>query len=209
MPRRLEPPSLGSYNIVCPHCEAQNPHNLLSDQNACSCPSCGRNFQVLLATVRAKRGRASKGTREYVIRTITQSVGERVLRFTDAGGSDLDLRSRDIMYICYKTSDKGVVDEHPSILCNVTTNQYTKIKKGCFIATVTCGYNSLEVEILSSFRDNILSRNKIGLLLTRLYYLISPYLACCMLEKARLKKNVRRFMVSPIAMLISKLFKHS
>lgn len=208
MPRNLEPPPIGNYTLVCPHCETQNPYNLLSDQSNCSCPNCGRNFQVLLATVRAKRGRASKGTREYVIRTITQS-GEHVLRFTDAGGSDLDLRSRDIMYICYKTNDKGVVDEHPSILCNDTTNQYTKIKKGCFIATATCGYNSLEVEILSSFRDNILSRNKIGLLLTRLYYLISPYLACCILEKARLKKNVRRFMVSPIAMLISKLFKHS
>jgi len=206
MPRRLEPPPLGRYSIVCPHCETQNPHNLLSDQNACSCPSCGRNFQVLLATVRAKRGRASKGKREYVIRTITQSAGEHVLRFVDAGGSDLDLRSRDIMYVCYKINDKGVVDNHPSILCNVTTNLYTKIKKGCFIATITCGYNSLEVKILSNFRDNILSRNRVGVLLTRLYYSVSPHLVCYILDKARLKKNVRRFMVSPIATLISKIF---
>lgn len=209
MPRRLEPPPLGNYNIVCPHCKAQDDYMLSRDDSESQCPSCGRNFRVLIATVRGKRGRASKGQREYVIRTIRQS-GEHVLRFVDAGGSDLDLRSRDIMYVCYKMNKSGVYDNHPSILCNLTTHQYTEIKKGvCFIATVTCGYNSWEVKALSSFRDNTLSKNKIGFFLIRLYYRISPYLVSYLLNRENLRKSIRRFMVFPIATLISKLFEKS
>jgi len=207
MPRRLEPAPLGVYNIVCTHCENQSSYNISSEMCECSCPSCGKRFRVLVARVRAKRGRASKGQREYVLRIITQSEEENVIRFVDSGGSDLDLRSRDVMYICYKITDKGKFEEHPSVLCNVTTNKYTKIKKGCFIATVTCGYNSSEVKILSTFRDNTLSRNTIGIAFTRFYYLVSPKLADFITDKTRIKGNIRRFMVSPISKLVSKLFK--
>ncbi len=207
MPSRLEPAPLGGYNIVCPHCENQSSYDITSEICEGSCPSCGKRFRILLARVRAKRGRASKGTREYVLRIITQSEDEKVIRFEDAGGSDLDLRSRDVMYICYKITDKGKVEEHPSVLCNVTTNKYTKIKKGCFIATVTCGYNSSEVKILSDFRDNALSQNTIGILFTRFYYRVSPKLADFISDKTRIKGNIRRFIVSPISKLVSKLFK--
>ncbi len=88
----------------------------------------------------------------------------------DGGYSDLDLRSRDIMYVCYKMNENGVYDSHPSILCNVTTHQFAEIKSrksGCFIATVACVYNSWEVEISSSFRDNILSKGVTGSLRAR------------------------------------------
>jgi len=64
------------------------------------CPECGREFSVLLVTVRAKRGRISRGFRHYILRTITLS-GEHVFDFVDASGSDLDLRSRDIAYLCF------------------------------------------------------------------------------------------------------------
>ena len=208
MPRRLEPPLLGNYKIVCPHCKAQNPLFLSGDYTDFSCPSCGQKFRVFIATVRAKRGRASGPNREYVIRTITHS-GEGELRFVDYGGSDLDLRSTDTMYVCYKIDPNGAVDDSPSILCNQTIHQYTEVKpkKGCFIATVTCGYDSWEVEALSNFRDNVLSRNTIGFIFITLYYRVSPYLALYILKKEKLKKGIRKTMVFPIAVLTSKLFR--
>jgi hypothetical protein len=100
MPHRLEPPLLGNYNIVCPYCRVQNMQVIGGDYNRAKCPSCGKDWRLFVATVRAKRGRAKFG-REYLIRTITRS-GEGVLRFVDAGYSDLDLRSGDIFYVCYK-----------------------------------------------------------------------------------------------------------
>jgi hypothetical protein len=209
MPRRLEPPPLGSYSIVCPYCKAQNSFMLSGDYTDVSCPSCSGRFRVFVATVRAKRGRKSVMEREYLIRTITHS-GEGVLRFTDFGGSDLDLRSSDIMYAIYKIDENGVTASSPSLLCNATIHQYAEIKpprkSGCFIATVACGYDSWEVETLSSFRDNILSRNRIGFILIMLYYRISPYLAFYILKKEKLKKGIRKTVVFPIAVLTYKLF---
>jgi len=217
MPRHLEPPPLDvPYRILCPYCKAQNSLKLSDDLTETRCPSCNGHFRIFIATVRAKRGRASYPSREYVIRTITHS-GEDVLRFADYGYSDLDLRSRDIMYVCYKINENGVYDNHPSILCNVTINKYTDIinqdtyiksrKSGCFIATVTCGYGSWEVIILSSFRDNTLSKSKIGFLFIRFYYRISPYLAFHILKRKKLKKSIRRFIIFPTATLTEKLFR--
>jgi len=85
------------------------------------------------------------------------------------------------MCAIYKIDENGVSASSPSMLCNATTHQYTEIKplrkSGCFIATVACGYDSWEVETLSSFRDDILSRNRIGFILMMLYHRISPCLA--------------------------------
>jgi len=164
---------------------------------------------VLIATVRAKRGRASGPQREYVIRTITHS-GEGVLRFVDAGGSDLDLRSGDIMYVVYKMKENRTYDETPSLLCNVTTHQGTIIKprkSGCFIATVACGYGSWEVKVLSGFRDDILSKSEIGSLFIALYYTFSPFFASFIVKRENLKKNIRRFIIFPAAALASRMFK--
>jgi|GEM_PF-3785929 len=213
MPRRLEPPPRGSYEIICPYCKSKSPFLLSGDYSGASCPSCGQRFRVFVATVRAKRGRTSGMSREYYIRTITLS-GEGVLRFVDYGGSDLDLRSCDVMYASFKLGENGFFANSPSILCNATTHQFTEIrpppprpKSRCFIVTVTCGHDSWEVETLSSFRDNVLSRNRIGFIFVMLYYRISPYLAFYIMKKEKLKKGIRKTIVFPIAFVTSKLFR--
>ena len=78
-------------------------------------PSCGEKFLVHIATVRAKTGR-TQWSGEYTVRTITRS-GEDVIRFTDySAGVHVDLRSRDIFYLCYKLDDSEVASSDPSIL---------------------------------------------------------------------------------------------
>ncbi|MFC1487299.1 hypothetical protein ACFLRN_06405 [Thermoproteota archaeon] len=137
MPKRLEPPPLGPYRIVCPYCESKDSQNLTNTFSDCLCSNCGKSFRVLLTTVRAKRGRATKGMRcghrEYIIRIIISGNVERVLQFEDVGGSNLDLRSRDIMYAGYKIgkgNNKDWEKLFPAILGNVTTNQCVLIEEG-------------------------------------------------------------------------------
>lgn len=198
----LRPPPLGEYDVVCPHCKAQDQQVLDADYTNVRCPTCYGKFQVFIATVRAKRQRESRGGREYVIRNITHS-GEGVLRFIDYGWSDLDLRSRDVMYVCYKLSevDEEIVrDNHPYILCNLNTKRYTDIKKleppkktgWCFIATTAYGtVMATELDTLREFRDNKLNRNVLGRQLVEFYYSISPPLADIIARSEGMRALVR------------------
>ena len=160
-------------------------------------------FEVFLAKVRAKKGRKKGYIREYIIRYYSRA-GEGEKRFTVSSGSDLDLRSGDIFYLTY--DQNGTLDT----VYNVTTNMYIKIRKGsnggCFIATVTCGYNSIEVKQLSLFRDSILKKNIWGQLFTSTYYRFSPYLASYIENKDMLKIIIRKVFVTPISIIFSKLF---
>ena len=197
------PPPLGKYAIVCPHCREQETFELTGEYTNLNCEKCDESFEVFLAKIRAKRGRKSKNVREYVLRYYSRS-GEDVIRFTDHGGSDLDLRSGDIFYLAYKN-----LNESPDVICNVTTNNYAEIaraQEGCFIATVTCGYNSIEVKTLSLFRDNILKKNIWGQLFTSNYYRFSPYLASYIEDRGTLKIIIRMIFVTPISTIFSNLF---
>lgn len=198
------PPLLGNYRIVCPHCQKQDNYVLTGDYTGLLCQECDNPFEVFLAKVRAKRGRKSGNTRQYIIRYYSRE-GEGEKRFTDYGGSDLDLRSGDIFYLAYKKLHEG-----PDIVCNENINKYVEIKKGdvggCFIATATCGYNSIEVKILSLFRDNILIKNVLGQLFTSNYYRFSPYLASYIEDKNILKMILRKTFITPISIIFSTLF---
>lgn len=66
-------------------------------------------------------------------------------------------------------------------------------KEGCYIATAVYGnYDAPEVLILRTFRDTVLKRTKLGRLFIKIYYAISPQLACklknypCMNNKVKL-----------------------
>jgi len=117
------------------------------------------------------------------------------------------------MYVCYRLNyelnGQKVYDDHPSILCNYTTKIATVIEKPkerrCFIATVTCGYNSWEVKTLSIFRDKILLAGRMGSLFARFYYEISPYLASYVRKRKTVKGIIRSLVVHPAAILASKL----
>jgi len=198
---RRSPPPLGKYRIICPHCYEEEIYELRGDYTNLNCELCNESFVVFLAKIRAKRGRKSKGMREYVLRYYSRT-GEAEKRFTDRGGSDLDLRSGDIFYLAYKELN-GI----PKILCNVTTSNYVIISEGgCFIATVTCGHNSIEVKKLSLFRDNILKKNIWGQLFTSNYYRFSPYLASYIEDKNMLKIIIRKVFIKPESIIFSNLF---
>ncbi|MFQ5639435.1 MAG: CFI-box-CTERM domain-containing protein [bacterium] len=77
-----------------------------------------------------------------------------------------------------------------------------KQKSGCFIATITCGINSNEVNILQNYRDEILLKFILGRILIKLYYLISPLLVLMIKESIFLKNFVRSFFIIPLIKLI-------
>lgn len=206
MTRHLKPPPKGNYSVICPNCLAKRKIMLKSGVNNVQCSICEKKFITFLATVRAKKGKKSGKSREYVIQTVTNS-GENEIKFRDKKDDDLGLKSSDIMILSFK-SKGNAFDTTPNIMQNVTTNLHTKIvKSGCFVATATCGYDSWEVKVLSSFRDNILSLSKMGKLFISVYYKISPYAVTVVINRSETKKNIRKFFISPIALVISFFFR--
>lgn len=76
------------------------------------------------------------------------------------------------------------------------------IDTGCFIATATYG-SALqeEVQILSEFRDRYLLKNKVGLVLVKVYYYLSPPVAE-IISRNEFLKTLIRVMLKPLVKLI-------
>lgn len=69
-----------------------------------------------------------------------------------------------------------------------------KVKRatGCFIATATYGdKNCVQVQFLRGFRDEVLSKNRLGRLLTLIYYKGAPFPARLVEEVPILKRLAR------------------
>ena len=83
--------------------------------------------------------------------------------------------------------------------------QYNKrhAGSGCFIATACYGdYNSKEVLILREFRDEILSKSRIGKNFIMLYYKYSPKYANLLENTINAKVFVRKVILNPIVWFI-------
>ncbi len=80
-----------------------------------------------------------------------------------------------------------------------------KPKGACFIATACYGdYDSKEILILRSYRDNILLNSNYGKLAVRVYYFISPPFAKFIEQSDTLKTFIRKRLLGPIILKISK-----
>lgn len=76
---------------------------------------------------------------------------------------------------------------------------------GCFIATACFGsYDSPELLILRSFRDNKLIPSNIGQQFVSIYYAISPPIANIIAKDAFLRYLVRKLFVVPMVKILSK-----
>ncbi len=128
MARKIKPPEFGPYLILCPYCLEESKHGISSDNSHLFCPKCHREFKTFLTTVRAKRGRRETFCREYIIRYVGHS-GEGVLEIRDAGFSDLDIRSSDLIYVCYKKETTSHYYDTPTILGNLTIKEGVIISK--------------------------------------------------------------------------------
>ena len=81
-------------------------------------------------------------------------------------------------------------------------------KKGmCFIATAAYG-DPLETEviILSRFRDEVLLPSKVGALLVRVYYCVSPPVAQVISRSSHLRKLVRIYFLQHLVRLVRQRF---
>lgn len=123
MGKKLEPPPLGTWKIICPYCNNQGTHELDSEERSLICPACNRIIRVLIARVRARRFRKSRpGYREYKIRVITR-CGEKELRIENYSVTDLDMRSGDLIYVVYRDE----IGREPLLIGNVTIGEYRPI----------------------------------------------------------------------------------
>lgn len=132
MVRRLLAPPSGEYNIHCSECRTHFPSRLTAGWNYWQCPNCGKKVKLLLATVRAKRGRnLDTGSeyvdcREYSIRYIDSS-GEGFLRFESHDKRDIELRSRDVIVAGFPK--KGArYSKKPSSIYNYSIDRFLKIR---------------------------------------------------------------------------------
>ena len=82
---------------------------------------------------------------------------------------------------------------------NIATN------KKCFIATACYEHeDAMEVDLFRMYRDEYLSKNRIGKWFIRLYYTLSPSLANILYRSPRLKRFVRKSLLQPMIRAIIK-----
>ena len=108
-----------SKPIVCPFCKKQILVNSPSDGHiSVQCPNCRKQFQTLLATVRAKRSRGSKKeySRDFDLR-VKHSGREELINFSHNSFSDIELRQNDAVALTY---DRGRL----VVVQNLTINQH-------------------------------------------------------------------------------------
>jgi len=76
----------------------------------------------------------------------------------------------------------------------------------CFIATAACGTPwASEVLVLSAFRDDSLSRSRIGRAFTRLYYDVSPPFASLIARSIFLRRAAMALIVKPAVHVVQKV----
>jgi len=123
MPGRLSAPPKGEYIIHCPSCRRLFSLELTAGSNYWQCPRCGVSATLLLATVRAKRGKKESALwRKYSIRYIDSS-GESLLQFRSKRLEDIELRSRDVMIVVFRGYSKK-----PQGIYNCTIGEYYPMK---------------------------------------------------------------------------------
>lgn len=79
-----------------------------------------------------------------------------------------------------------------------------KKTEGCFVATACYGdYDASEVLVLRCYRDNVLQQSKVGRLMVRLYYRLSPSFARFIQDKNLFKKIMRQHILQPLVKKLS------
>lgn len=82
-------------------------------------------------------------------------------------------------------------------MCYLTKKQLGPyIGEGCFVATAVYG-DSYKLGVLREFRDEFLNPTKLGNILVRVYYRLSPPIANYIKKKEVLKLVIRGFLVEP------------
>jgi hypothetical protein len=109
--------------LVCPKCSAEGLYLLSVGMTGCTCAACKKQFDCLVATVRAKRSRGDKkgGTREYSIRVLI-GQDERLIEFDSNSYYDFEMRSGDDAAFLYRKDAVYVVH-------NFTIGRYRRINK--------------------------------------------------------------------------------
>ncbi|RKY36920.1 MAG: hypothetical protein DRP72_03620 [Candidatus Omnitrophota bacterium] len=114
-------------------------------------------------------------------------------KYEEAGLITIDLPSKN-----------DVINNNSKII----ENEFKRLlkKSRCFIATACYGYHSDNVIILEQFRDHFLLKNKIGEVIVKLYYKLSPKIAL-KIEKDILLKTLIRIILQLIIFLLTNLLK--
>src|SRR5262245_43608025 len=160
------------YRLVCPRCDvefsfAANPPK---STYRVVCPDCRKDFEVLIAKIRAKRSRGDRRSncREFDVRVIKLSGREELLQFDNAAYEDFELRQGDEAAFYYVNNTLRLV--HNLSIAEV----YVIRRRSCYLATYVYGSESDEVILLRRFRDEVLMP-RAGLAgLVHLYYRASP-----------------------------------
>ena len=90
-------------------------------------------------------------------------------------------------------------------LTELSDNKFKK--SGCFIATTVYeSYSAPEVLTLREFRDEVLLLSKVGQIIIKIYYFISPSLAKYLAKKDKLKIIIREKALSPFIKFVKTKF---
>ena len=143
------------------------------------------------------------GNSLYLTRGITalQTMADSVFQDSTMEWKAFGERYNTVPEFLYYLLDEGEVDSG-DVQGDVELGSGGGGGGGCFIATAIYGSPKIEeVQILCSFREKYLLTNKLGKVLVKYYYKISPPISDY-IEQHRLAKNIIRTFLKPIVWLV-------
>lgn len=104
----------------------------------------------------------------------------------------------------YRAATKIGLKEAKEEVEKIAKEAGIELKDGCFIATACYGSDHAEHVILfKEYRDKVLLKSFLGKIFVKLYYKLSPFFADKIRKSERLKTIIRKYILSPIASIIS------
>ena len=132
---------------------------------------------------------------EVVFATITSNVNTGKLMVFERVFKRLQTSPREIE-ISLEQARKGIIHS--------IKDKY-KSSSGCYIATAVYGsYNSPQVRVLRRYRDNILSKTKLGKIFIKVYYCLSPTLVKYFGSTMIVQRYLRKKLDKKVEVLLSK-----
>ncbi len=192
------------HRLICPHCETKFSFVITPPKSyhTVKCSDCQKEFDILIARIRAKRSRGNRKTnsRDFDVRVTKLSGKEELLQFQNAQYEDFELRQGDEGIFYY-------VSDTLKFVHNVSIDERYLIsrssQKFCYLATYVYGAESEEVALLRRFRDEILIPNPALSKFVRVYYWLSPKMIR-LFGKATYWKFIVKAVVTPVLWLARK-----
>ncbi len=178
-----------TFQLRCPResCARTAAHPLSASQSThrVTCPSCGAEYSVYVATVVEAKTEPETNYVLHAVRTRDLDGTGRSLRFHEAAAAPgMPIAPRDLLVITYDEDNRLRLVRNYSRGLEV----WVAPRARCFVATAALGPFAPEVETLRALRDEVLVHHALGRAFVAVYGVVGPPAAALVAASPRRRR---------------------